>query len=315
MFDQEEKREAARRAAAEAAWEEALIELAEHLATYLPVQADWQTTYTFQSAVKVARVDQYWRGGDAVPALEYLLRQVIERERGRVGHVMETIVEQAIFHRDRSGMPLARVELDELNDLLKRVGFEVPRLMDPKFRHKLADVRMDEAQRENRKRKLLETSKRDFVTLAKERGPEDAAAMLVVLLRRLLKMGGIKPTTRFETYRDLARGAFPLDFHTISLEATSRPPLDAAHLERFANDLPEGVQTLGLLISVNGFMPDAVHMAAMDTAPRYMMMDGAHIYRVLSGEVEFPALCRRLVTYVAREATPYVPVDDLLART
>ena len=45
--------------------------------------------------------------------------------------------------------------------------------------------------------------------------------------------------------------------------------------------------------------------------PSFVMMDGAHLYRVLSGGVALDAMLAQAIRLMAEEGTPYIPPTRL----
>ena len=74
---------------------------------------------------------------------------------------------------------------------------------------------------------------------------------------------------------------------------------------------PGEIVTRGLFISINGFSPDAVPALVKGNAGVFLMMDGAHLVRVLEGHVELPALLTRMMRHLNTRGEPYSPVGSL----
>lgn len=69
--------------------------------------------------------------------------------------------------------------------------------------------------------------------------------------------------------------------------------------------------TRGLFLSVNGFSADAVPALLRGKTQRIILMDGAHLLRVLDGVVALPDLIRRLMQRLATRGEPYWTVADM----
>ena len=289
-----------------------VYELAEHLYPYLPGSPAWGTTYTFFSAAQSTHLEQYWTRGPKGASLEHFLSATLDKQRGRLGLFIETVVKNSLHFRARAGNPLSRNELDELNDILSRFGIEVKGLTNPAFRHSLPDLTLDEAAREQRRVSALERLKADYLKLEKASDPDDRNEAFERILARLVKLGGLRVVRRMVAEAGAVRGRFRLDFHTILMLARCGDPVSLEEFESFRSELRKSAHTLGLVLSVNGFDAGAVEAASSDPGPSYFMMDGAHLFRILNGDLDFDVLLRRLVELLAVRGQPYVPVAELL---
>ena len=69
--------------------------------------------------------------------------------------------------------------------------------------------------------------------------------------------------------------------------------------------------TRRLFLSVNGFSPDAVPALVRGNAGVFVMMDGAHLVRVLEGQLDLPVLLTRMMRHLNTRGEPYLPVGSL----
>lgn len=69
--------------------------------------------------------------------------------------------------------------------------------------------------------------------------------------------------------------------------------------------------TRGLFLSINGFTEVATAAITRGKSPDFVMMDGAHLFRVLEGHVRLDVLLQRLVRHLAMTGEPYLPVNRL----
>jgi hypothetical protein len=69
--------------------------------------------------------------------------------------------------------------------------------------------------------------------------------------------------------------------------------------------------TRGLFLSVDGFSANAVPALVKGNTGVFVMMDGAHLVRVLEGHVDLPGLLTRMMRHLNTRGEPYLPVDSL----
>lgn len=112
--------------------------LAEHLYSFLPGSG---APVTFASiADEFSFLENYWIGGSKMPAIQKLLENVYyhEGEKSFAAMILR-IVEESIKYRQVKGNPLLKEEIQELNNLLKKIGIEITELKNLKFLRKLPD--------------------------------------------------------------------------------------------------------------------------------------------------------------------------------
>jgi hypothetical protein len=252
---------------------------------------------------------------------------VLEGRRNRFCDLIEQIVRGAIEYRIRKGAPITRAEGEELNRLLLGVNFKIPNLCDPKFLESLPgrldgpEPRRPEAPAPARPdtgvdptQAQLRTLRESFLRLSVAPNRQSAGIELEQLLTRLFGLYGLAPEAAFRLQGEQVDGAFVLDSEPYLVEVKwTREPVQPSSLYSFTAKV-EGKShfTRGVFISVNGFSRDAVPALVRGKTLRIIMMDGAHLVRVLGGEVALPDLIRRLVQRLATRGEPYWVVGDML---
>jgi hypothetical protein len=141
-----------------------------------------------------------------------------------------------------------------------------------------------------------------------------AGLSLERLLHSLFSTFNLHPTQPFRVIGEQIDGAFVLDSEHYLLEAKWEfKKLPEADLLVFRGKVEgKSAMTRGLFISINGFSQDAIAAIVTGKQPNFIMMDGAHLFRVLDGSVALDDLLRRMIGALARTGRPYVSISELV---
>ena len=308
---------------------QAVSELARHLYDYLPGSSAWQGTYTFAHAASEIGVGALWQGGSKLPALTSLLEQTLERSPGAFCPLVERIVSNGIKYRSKKGNPPTRSDVENLNDIVQKVGFKIPALWAPAFLDSLpkprteavrqqVEVAANDSARENERRQLdakFAELRATFLGLQAEPDRGAAGLSLERVLNELFALYDLEPNEPFRVVGEQIDGSFLLDSEVYLLEAKwTASPVGESELLVFRGKV-EGKSsfTRGLFISINGFSRPAMQAITTGKQPTFVMMDGADLYRVLEGHLRLDGLLRTKVRRLAERGQPFVPVSELFA--
>lgn len=301
---------------------QAVSALAAHLYDYLPASG---AIFTFGSAAQESGVAEFWPDGmSKLPALTHLLESTLERRRGNFCRLVERIVRGGLKYRTKKGTPLTRSDLEELNRLVAAVGFKIPELWAPEFLESLPAAKSPlvpaveappapsktTADRGPALTRLLA----DFTTLHGLADRRKAGLAFEGLLNRLFELFNLAPQQPFRVEGEQIDGSFVLDHEVYLLEAKwTIEHIDQKELYAFRGKI-EGKSsfTRGLFISVAGFTAPAQRAITQGKTPNFVMMDGAHLFRVLHGQLDLEDLLRRLARHLAERGEPYFPVQHLV---
>jgi hypothetical protein len=164
--------------------------IADLLYDFLPGSGNSKTA--FPLAAEHAGVGEFWTGGSKRPAIVELLKQTLERRRGRFTALIIAIVHQSMTWRRGKGNPLTRDEIDRLNAALPGVSFKIPDLLDPTFLKSFGEP--PKAARASVRERLAEASAQ-------------------TLIARLIEVSGLSPQERglrFEGFLTDVFAAFDL---------------------------------------------------------------------------------------------------------
>lgn len=300
-----------------------LARLAEHLYDYLPGSSAWGGVFTFQHAAEEVSVPEFWIGGSKLPALTRLLDQTYRSRRDRFCSLILVIVREGIKYRTKKSNSMTRSDLDTLNDIIKTLGFKIPALWDSGFRESLAEpqepdpplvaepVPQPDETAARRMERLAELRER-FLELQGMSDRQAAGRMLEPLLTDLFEEFGLDPRDGFRITGEQIDGSFMLHKEVYLVEAKWTGRIPEADLLIFRGKV-EGKATFtrGLFISINGYTREALTSITQGKQPNFVMIDGAHLFRVLSGDIGLDELLDRLIRILAEEGRPYLPTSEL----
>lgn len=300
-------------------------QLSEHLYEYLPGTSAWNA-YTFESAAKGAGVAAFWQGGSKLPAITTLLECTLDQRQASFVRLVELVVIEGVKYRRRKGNAVTREDIHFVNGRLRELDFPYSKLSHESFLASLPTSRAHssdptpershetnvEPTREG-PTLVLERLRRDFLELQTMSDRQRAGIAFERLLGEVFTLNGLSPTAAFRVVGEQIDGAFVLDGDDYLLEAKWRAEKTAeADLLVFRGKV-EGKSTFtrGLFVAVNGFTKEAVEAIVTGKQPNFVMLDGAHLFRVFDGSVPFNDLLRTLVRKLAQQGRPYVPVSEL----
>jgi len=159
----------------------------------------------------------------------------------------------------------------------------------------------------------LNLIRENFLQLAGAADRQRAGLELEQLLTRLFGLFDLAPEAAFRIQGEQIDGAFSLDSEPYLVEVKwTREPVQPASLYAFTAKV-EGKShfTRGVFISVNGYSADAVPALVRGKTQRIILMDGAHLQRVLEGSIALPDLMRRLMQRLATRGEPYWTVGEM----
>ena len=167
--------------------------------------------------------------------------------------------------------------------------------------------------REQRRRQELAALLDDFSELASQLDRQDAGHRLERLLTSVFAMFDLEPHASFRVIGEEIDGSFILDGETYLLEAKwTRGPVGESDLLVFRGKVEgKSAFTRGVFVSISGYSLGSQEAIVRGKTPNFVMIDGTHLHRVLSGHASLSELLRQLVRRLGETGTPYVPVSQL----
>ena len=291
------------------------------LVDWLPGSSPWGT-YTFADAAIENSVGEFWPGGSKKPALTELLQRCYLQRIDRFCPLVLTIVQRGLSYRLRRNDPVQRAEIERLNGLLERLSFKIPELWDRSFLESLPSEADSDVQPEAPAvgpapapdpRHAMPAIYDRFIALRGESDRSKAGREFETLLADLFSAWGLSPSRNFRAVGEEIDDSFVLDGATYLVEAKwVAAKVEAQALYGFRQKVAsKSAYTRGLFLSVEGFTPNAVTALGTGQEHRIILLDGAHLVRVLMGAVDLPDLLRLAARHLEQLGEPLLPMARL----
>lgn len=306
---------------------QAVSALARHLYDYLPGSSRWRGVYTFESAAREAGVGSYWVPGSKLPALTGLLESTLSGRSAAFCPLLEIIVREGLKYRTKSGQPMTREDLGELNELIRATGFKIPALWDATFAASLprrptstVAPTVDHPAHDERDRQravdhenALAALLARFLELHQWSDRQAAGRELEALLKAVFTEFDLQPRGSFVVPGEQIDGSIVLDGSSYLVEAKwEATPIGLSHLLVFREKVAaKSAFTRGVFVSINGYERGAISGITAGKQPNFLMIDGAHLFAVLRGDQNLTSLLRALLRELADTGRPYVPLSAL----
>lgn len=164
------------------------------------------------------------------------------------------------------------------------------------------------------KKELVQRLRMRYAKLVVAPDPQRRGYDFQVFLHDLFALHDMDPKASFQVQGEQIDGMFTFEGTHYLLEARWRQsPASGADIDSFAAKVIRKLDnTLGLFVSVNGFMSDAV---VTRSTPRtvLLLMDGADLMAVLEERIDLPLLLRRKNRHAAATGKIYLPVSKILS--
>jgi len=306
----------------------AITGMANVLYDFLPGSGNraWRGHVNFGTVAEKIGLAGFWPGGSKMPAINALLSQTLEHERGAFQRLVLEIVRSGITYREKQGKPITIAEIDTLNGHIYEVGYKLPELWDKSFRASLGQSAAERARdgfrraqseqepsssanRSQESRELKEL----FLDLSIETDRNKAGLSLEKLLNRLFTIHDLCPRSPFRVVGEQIDGSFLLDGEIYLVEVKwEKAPLAEAPLLVFRGKI-EGKSTFtrGVFIALNGITPDARQAITQGKSPSFFIIDGFDLMMVLSDVITLTEFLRKRIRLLAEEGSISIPFSNI----
>jgi len=294
----------------------ALNELAGHLYDFLPGTAHpyADQSISFAGVAASLGLAQFWSGGSKRPAIVQLLSKTLENRPEKFCPLILEIVRRGITYRQNKGDPITREEIENLNELVARVGFKIPELHDPNFLNSLprADRPRLPDERPSVTPETLEQLEKELTELA-NLSPQERGYRFEKFLGQLFEVFGMAPRSAFRLVGEQIDGSFQFQGDTYLVEAKwHNAPLGLEALLVFSGKVEGKAEwSRGLLISYSGFTQDGLEAFARGRRTNIICMDSVDLYYILHGKLDLRVVLERKVRYAAETNQAHVSVKEL----
>jgi hypothetical protein len=159
----------------------------------------------------------------------------------------------------------------------------------------------------------LEELKRAYFALVTDSDHQGRGFKLEKIIRQLFDIFDLDPKASFRIVGEQIDGAFTFDGTDYLFEAKwQESPVKASDLDSLAGKLSRKLEnTLGLLLSMNGFSEDGVE--AHTSGKRVMLlMDGSDLMAVLEGRIELTELLLRKRRHASQTGNIFLRIYETL---
>ena len=294
---------------------QAITELADKLYPFLPGKPHPYADQSLSFPGVAARLGlaQCWPAGSKGPAIARLLAATLETERGRFCPLILAVVQQGMTYRMNKD-PVSREDIDELNEIILKIGYKIPELHDPEFLRALPrrgkEGKTHDADSPDPK---AVTDLQARVTELQRVEPVKRGFAFESLLSELFGLFGLAPRGAFRLIGEQIDGSFELDSEVYLLEARWRNERATnADLLVFAGKVAGKAQwSRGLFVSYAGFSEEGLQGFGQGRSTNLIGLDGLDLYHILSGTLDMRDVLRRKVRRAAETNRFFVPVREL----
>jgi hypothetical protein len=269
---------------------------------------------SFAGVAHRAGLSDFWTGGSKLPAITTLLEKTLETQRGRFCELVLAIVRQGIKYRSNKGKPITREEIQQLNEIIKRVQFKIPQLWDPSFLDSLPSARAKPPDQQPLDVAGLKSLKEKLIGLNDLDGQARGYAF-ERFLQELFEFFGLKPRSPFRLVGEQIDGSFQLGGATYLVEAKwHREQTDQNALLVFRGKVEsKAVWSRGMFISYSGFTDDGLEAFSKGRATNIIGTNGEDLFFILDGKMSLTDAIGRKTRRAAETGEFFVSVYELLS--
>jgi Restriction endonuclease len=274
----------------------AIAEMASLLYEFLPGSSAWSGTYTWANVAADVGVPQLWTGGSKRPAITRLLEQCLRTRRELFCPLIVTSVKAGLAYRLKKPNPVQREEIENLNGLLRTLGFAIPELHGRAFLDTLPASQKQESppaqpmppKVDTQARQVRAESLRDlhqrFLALMVCTDTQRRGYDFESLLTDLFELEKVAPRGSFRVAGEQIDGSFSWgDSAVFLVEARWRSALsDAADLYVLKGKVDgKSAWTRGMFISINGLTQPAAETFSKGKVANLITFDGQDLILIL----------------------------------
>jgi hypothetical protein len=310
---------------------EALVDLLYEL---LPASGAPITFGTVAASAGLADAWQRTDGQSKKPRIRGLVLVVIQRK--MLPSFLEKVIAAALGYRNAKKNPLTHAEVARLNELAEQLGQPVPALREPRFLAALAgappqqpltpvtqrgsgvqpvagQVQLDDDGVARATAHRIDELKALFLRLHVEADRQAAGQAFNGLLTDLFATFSLEPSQPFRVTGEEIDGALYFHNETYLIEAKwTAAKTSAQALYAFNEKIRRKSDfTRGIFISINGYTNEALEAYRTGAASRAVLLDGAHLMRVLDRAIGLPELLARVTRELTQRGSVYLPVSEL----
>lgn len=301
---------------------QAITELAEALRSFLPASAHpfSKPKVDFGTVAQDVGIGNLWPGGSKLPAIQTLLEATLRTRRDRFCPLMVYITKEGLKYRNKKGIPITQEEMNHLNQLIVRVGFKIPELIDsnfisslPKAKPEPPIMRKDEPGSSKGSLEKIQTIKQRFLQIEKLK-PQERGYEFEKLLHDLFDIYGFNPRPSFRNTGEQIDGSieFEHQFYLIEAKWQTNPVLEKDLLALHGRALGHSRIGRGIFITCGNFSPEGVYAFQRLQPTSIIGFDGQDLYMILEKCLPFADVIRLKVRKLVESGEFHYPVLKLI---
>jgi len=295
-----------------------ISELADFLYPFLPGKphpfAD--QSISFAGIAIDLGLERFWTGGSKRPAIAALLEGTLTQTKSKFCPLMIQIVTRGLKYRGTSN-PITKEEIEQLNELIKKLGFEIPELWDSEFLRGLPSIEPEKDKVATAKMETLKNTLplllNDLLNLEKL-APQERGYAFEKFLTTLFNAFGMQARSPFRLVGEQIDGSIEFEGNTYLIEAKWQNTL-VGNTELLALHSKVGGKATwsrGIFISYSGFSQEGLEAFSKGRPTNLIAVTGQDLYFILEGGMPLDQMIRLKARLAAEEGRAYVPVQELL---
>ncbi len=295
-----------------------ISELADFLYPFLPGKphpfAD--QSISFAGIAIDSGLERFWTGGSKRPAIAALLEETLSQARSKFCPLMIQIVTRGLKYRGKSS-PITKEEIEQLNELIKKLGFKIPELWNPEFLRTLPSIKPEQDKVATAKMETLKNTLplllNDLLNLEKL-APQERGYAFEKFLTTLFNAFGMQARSPFRLVGEQIDGSIEFEGNTYLIESKWQNTL-VGNTELLALHSKVGGKATwsrGIFISYSDFSQEGLEAFSKGRPTNLIAVTGQDLYFILEGGMPLDKMIRLKTRLAAEEGRAYVPVQELL---
>ena len=301
---------------------QAITELAESLYSFIPANAHpySKPKVDFGTVARDVGIGDLWTGGSKRPAIQTLLEATLETRRDRFCPLMIRITQEGLKYRIRNGNPITQEDMIRVNQLIVRVGFKIPELVDSNFISSLPkaktipkEKKKDNADSRSISPEQIEKIKQRFLQLDGLK-PQERGYEFEKLLNEIFSLYGLKPRMPFRNIGEQIDGSIELDHQYYLIEAKWQTNLILEKDLLVLDSRATGHSTIGrgIFITCSDFSPDGVYAFQKLHPPSIIGINGQDLYMIFEKRLHLADIIHLKERKLVESGEFYYPVLKLI---
>lgn len=231
-------------------------------------------------------------------------------------NMASSLVEMKSF-TDLTGWPDSHEKIQNAHRAVEKLKIELNKLNDQLSTEKIKEETIKKSQEERTKSQIaiqtLEKFQLRLQELLKDIGSQNAGYSFEEWLYEFAVFHDILAR---KSYRDKDNrqidGSLTIDGVTFLLEAKfTRNPVGSQDIDVFFNKVRKKADnTMGLMVSINGFLPDAINTASCDRT-FLILLDGSHFFNIIfQQKMTFKEAITRIQVHASQTGCSYLSAKE-----